>query len=222
MLASTPIPHRFSGRLGGAALVVGLHAVVLALVLAAGSGRVVLTAPQQPVQVRLLAAQPTASQPLPPPLPPAPRPIAPPPVAIALPELPPLPLSAGPTMAPQAAAPAEPAPSPVPRVDRSADGEREPAEAAPVFVEQIAYARFDPPPYPALSRRLGEQGLVLLQVLIDEEGRPVRVDVHRSSGYARLDQAALEAVRRARFYPHRQGERPRAAIALVPVRFELT
>ncbi len=226
MLASTPVPHRFSGPLGGAALAVGLHAVVLALVLAAGGGRVVLTAPQQPVQVRLLPAQPTASQPLPPALALAPRLIAPPPVAIPLPELPPLALAPEPavhhveTAAPHALAPS--AAAPAAGADGSAGGESARAAAAPAVVERIAYAHFEPPAYPPLSRRLGEQGLVLLQVLIDEDGRPVRVDVHRSSGYARLDHAALEAVRRARFHPHREGDRPRAAIALVPVRFELT
>jgi protein TonB len=64
------------------------------------------------------------------------------------------------------------------------------------------------PVYPPMSRRLGEQGVVVLRVLIDANGRAVDLQVQRSSGSARLDQAALEAIREWRFIPARRGGKP--------------
>ena len=64
------------------------------------------------------------------------------------------------------------------------------------------------PLYPPMSRRLGEQGVVVLRILIDANGRAVDVQVQRSSGSARLDQAALEAIREWRFIPARRGGKP--------------
>ncbi len=55
------------------------------------------------------------------------------------------------------------------------------------------------PGYPPASRRLGEQGAVMLRVLVDERGRPADIIVATSSGYPGLDDAAVEAVRRWRF-----------------------
>ncbi|MCS6944015.1 MAG: TonB family protein [Sutterellaceae bacterium] len=204
-------------------LVGALHVLAAAVVLAA-TGMRELIAPPRPVEVRLIdAPQPPRSDP-PKPIPTAPKAVAPA-ATVPLPEVPPMAPPEEPAIAAAAApVPADPAPTaPAPVGSLGSAGEPAPAAAAPpVLVEQVAYAHFVPPQYPAVSRRLGEQGLVVLRVLIDEEGRPVAVDVHQSSGFARLDQAAAEAVRRARFRPHREGDRPRAAIALVPVRFELT
>jgi protein TonB len=56
--------------------------------------------------------------------------------------------------------------------------------------------------YPRVSRELGEQGSVLLRVLVDERGRPTDIQVVKSSGYPRLDQQAVQAMRAARFKPH--------------------
>jgi len=57
------------------------------------------------------------------------------------------------------------------------------------------------PDYPAASRRLGESGTVLLRVVVDTQGRPKRIALQRSSGFARLDEQALAAMRQARFAP---------------------
>ncbi|WP_019373781.1 energy transducer TonB, partial [Melaminivora alkalimesophila] len=46
------------------------------------------------------------------------------------------------------------------------------------------------PQYPAVSRRLGEQGVVLLNVLIGTDGRPQKVEIKQSSGFDRLDRQA--------------------------------
>ena len=51
------------------------------------------------------------------------------------------------------------------------------------------------PAYPPASRRAGEEGTVRLKVLVDEKGRPRDVAVATSSGFARLDEAAIQAVR---------------------------
>lgn len=77
------------------------------------------------------------------------------------------------------------------------------------------------PAYPALSRRLGEQGQVLLQVDVGTDGRAHEVAVNRSSGYPRLDHAALETVRRWTFIPARLGRLAIAASVLVPISFSL-
>lgn len=84
-----------------------------------------------------------------------------------------------------------------------------------------AYLENPPPAYPAISRRLGEQGKVLLRVLVSADGRAERVELKGSSGSTRLDRAALDAVRQWRFVPARQGEKTLAAWVLVPISFQL-
>jgi protein TonB len=71
-----------------------------------------------------------------------------------------------------------------------------------------------------MSRRLGEQGTVMLRVLVSEQGRPERVEIVQSSGSARLDEAARLAVQRAQFKPYSEGGAPAAMYATVPVTFE--
>ena len=58
-----------------------------------------------------------------------------------------------------------------------------------------------PPSYPKLSLRLGEQGRTLLLVELDEQGRVVNVSVKTGSGYSRLDEAAVNAVKSWRCAP---------------------
>lgn len=77
------------------------------------------------------------------------------------------------------------------------------------------------PAYPRLSRRLGEQGKVWLLVRVDADGRPESVAVERPSGHARLDAAALAAVRGWRFVPARRAGRAVAAEVRVPIKFAL-
>jgi protein TonB len=77
------------------------------------------------------------------------------------------------------------------------------------------------PIYPATSRRLGEEGVVRLKVLVDERGRPHDVVVASSSGFPRLDQAAVDAVRRWRFEPATDGNRAVSAWGAVSIRFKL-
>lgn len=77
------------------------------------------------------------------------------------------------------------------------------------------------PPYPAISRRLSEQGRVLLRVHVDAEGRAGEVQLHTSSGSPRLDQSALDTVRRWKFVAARLGQQAVAAWVLIPIAFTL-
>jgi protein TonB len=88
-------------------------------------------------------------------------------------------------------------------------------------MSNVAYLVQPSPHYPPESRRIHEQGLVVLRVLIDEAGHAKLVEVYRSSGHPRLDEAARNAVSRAVFKPFMDGGVARACAAMVPVEFSL-
>ena len=96
---------------------------------------------------------------------------------------------------------------------------------APVALTPAAfnadYLENPPPAYPALSRRLGEQGRVILRVLVNAAGSADEVQIRSSSGHPRLDQAARDTVRGWKFVPAKRGEQPVAAWVLVPISFRL-
>ncbi len=94
-----------------------------------------------------------------------------------------------------------------------------PAPAAPRVISDVAYVEAPQPRYPAESRRSGEEGLVVLRVLINELGRAARVDIERSSGHSRLDEAARLAVQRALFRPYVENGVARMAMATIPIEF---
>lgn len=101
-----------------------------------------------------------------------------------------------------------------------------PAESAkPASLEapnfNAAYLHNPAPRYPAVSRRLGEEGRVLLRVEVTEQGSPASVSLHASCGSSRLDQAALEAVRQWRFVPAKRDGRNVNAVVIVPVKFSI-
>lgn len=77
------------------------------------------------------------------------------------------------------------------------------------------------PVYPALARRLGEQGRVLLRVHVAADGLPLDVELQTGSGSPRLDQAAIDTVRRWKFVPARLGGEAIVATVLVPIVFSL-
>jgi len=78
-----------------------------------------------------------------------------------------------------------------------------------------------PPLYPALSRRIGEQGKVVLRVLVSARGSAEKIELRASSGSSRLDQAAQDSVKHWRFAPARQGEQAVDAWVLIPITFSL-
>ncbi len=77
------------------------------------------------------------------------------------------------------------------------------------------------PAYPPQSRRLNEQGKVVVRVFIGADGLPQKAQVHQSSGYDRLDQAALATVLKWRYVPGRRGGTPEAMWFNVPINFVL-
>lgn len=98
---------------------------------------------------------------------------------------------------------------------------RHEGRSAPKWVSAVEYVREPAPRYPPQSRRLREQGLVVLRVLIDEQGNARSIDIESSSGHQRLDHAAREAIERAAFRPYLEDGTPRRALVLIPVEFAL-
>jgi protein TonB len=83
------------------------------------------------------------------------------------------------------------------------------------------YLQNPAPPYPVMSKRLGEQGTVILHVLIGTEGMAQKAELKQSSGYERLDQVALKTVKDWRFVPGKRGGIPEAMWFDLPIKFEL-
>lgn len=77
------------------------------------------------------------------------------------------------------------------------------------------------PPYPALSRRLREQGKVVVRTLIGTDGRAQDAQLEQSSGFERLDQAALKAAREWRYVPGKRDGVPQTMWFNVPFTFQL-
>ena len=175
-----------------------------------------VTPPSLEVVAELLAPAPVAIAPTPAPAPrprPAPAP-APAPVPSDT-----QPAPAEPPSAPVAAAAAAPAPAPAPAAAPA------PAVAAAPAVElpssNAAYLQNPPPPYPPASRRLHEQGKVIVHVLIGADGHAQDAQLKQSSGYDRLDAAAIQTVRTWRYVPGKRAGVPTAMWFDVPLNFIL-
>ena len=67
------------------------------------------------------------------------------------------------------------------------------------------YLQNPSPAYPSISRRLNEQGRTTVRVLIGADGQPQRAEIGKSSGFSRLDDAALATVMRWRYVPGKRG-----------------
>ncbi|WP_430433728.1 energy transducer TonB [Methyloversatilis sp.] len=130
------------------------------------------------------------------------------------------------TVAPQPPAPPEPVAIDAPPVSEPSPA---PVTAAPAVAPppvtppkfNVAYLQNPRPAYPPMSKRLGEAGRVMLRVMVNVNGLPTNVEVRKSSGFPRLDEAALEAVRKWKFVPARRGEEPVAGLADIPIDFGL-
>lgn len=151
------------------------------------------TPPTPPVQKKAVAKAPV--QPAPQPLAitdPTPSPNAP--TGVVTPPLPPAPVAVAPV--------APPAPPAVQLPSSDAD-----------------YLHNPKPPYPAISRRLGEQGKVMVRVLVGVDGKVKKSEVLKSSGFDRLDQGAVNGVLNWRFVPDKRGGVPQEMWVEVPVIF---
>ncbi len=95
------------------------------------------------------------------------------------------------------------------------------APAMPKLISGVSYINAPRPVYPPLDARMGNEGTVTLRVLINEKGRAEKVEVQKSSGSLRMDDAARDAVMRALFKPYLEDGRPAPAFAIVPINFTL-
>ncbi len=77
------------------------------------------------------------------------------------------------------------------------------------------------PPYPAISKKLREQGLVLLKACISANGAIDSLDLKQGSGYPRLDQVAIQTVKQWKFIPAKKGGTPIPMCYELPVKFIL-
>jgi periplasmic protein TonB len=102
-----------------------------------------------------------------------------------------------------------------------------PVQSPPLVAEPktissgVEYIRAPKPVYPALSRRMREQGRAVVRVLVDKNGLPENATIAQSAGSARLDEAARQAVLSAVFKPLLENGLPVPVYALVPIRFQL-
>ena len=92
---------------------------------------------------------------------------------------------------------------------------------AEASVEKPRYTRTPSPIYPRTARTRGQEGVVLLSVKVLANGRTDQILVKKSSGYALLDRAALDAVRFWRFEPAKRSQIPLTMIVDIPIRFSL-
>ena len=77
------------------------------------------------------------------------------------------------------------------------------------------------PRYPYLSRANGEEGKVILQVVVDKYGLASEITIIQSSGYRRLDKAATKAVKKWKFQPALKGGFKVQGVVQVPISFVL-
>lgn len=154
-----------------------LHALLL-WAIASGLARQVVKMADNTVEAVLLSDTPAPAAP----------PKAPPPKAPTPP--PPLPSTTAPAITTPAAPAAAPAATPAPAA---------PAVRTGAAIQPGAYCA--KPDYPSASRRLEEEGTVALKFLIDTDGKVLKTEVEKSSGYPRLDEASRNALSKCQFRP---------------------
>jgi protein TonB len=98
-----------------------------------------------------------------------------------------------------------------------------PAPTGPVKVSDLGsrMIAMTPPRYPMESRRRKEQGTVVLSLLVGIDGAVSQINLTHSSGFDRLDKAALEAVRKWRWSPTIRNGDPVAVRGTVDIPFIL-
>lgn len=221
-----------ASRAAGLALVVAAHASALGWLWHSSPVRDDL---RELATVMVSFVQPEVRQP-PKPEPPTPKPRVEPvkPKAVRAPEPPPVlavPQEVPAPELPTVEHPVVKAPEPVLPVESPVNKAPEsmpamaslPAPPAPVTPPRFNadYLTNPAPEYPRLSRRLGEEGRVLLRVFVTAEGLPSKVEVKTSSGFPRLDESAVQTVWHWKFVPARQADQPVAAWVLIPINFSL-
>ena len=178
-----------------------------------------------PAQVLVEVYSPQEDKPAPPP--PAPKPVK----TQLTPVAPPTPLAVN-TPAPQPSeitlAPVAPSPlvtSGEKALSNTSATATTAAPPAPPKVElpssDADYLNNPKPPYPPLSKRMGEQGKVVIRTLIGTDGTALEASIFKSSGFDRLDQAALATARKWRYLPGKRAGIAEAMWFNVPFTFVL-
>ena len=190
-----------------AAGILVVHAAVVGVLLTVGPRTSLSSPPSRPVEVRFVAMPEMQKQWTPPEVKAV--------VAAIVAPMPEVPLIEIPVAPPSERAITAPARTTVASPPVSDAG-------APRLISSVEYVREPIPRYPPKSRKLREQGMVVLRVLIDEQGTACSIEIETSSGSVRLDHAAREAVQRAAFRPYVEDGLPRRAFVLIPIEFSLS
>jgi protein TonB len=106
-------------------------------------------------------------------------------------------------------------------ITRTGSGNEVKAEPPAPQTVAVRLLSSNEPLYPSLSRMKEEEGVVTVRITISAYGTILDVQVERSSGYPRLDDAAMKSVRAWRFAPAKRGSEAIVGTALVPVKFSL-
>ena len=93
--------------------------------------------------------------------------------------------------------------------------------SAPIVVQNVAYVdkKICTPKYPRVSRKRGERGRVLVRVFINRDGSSEKVEIEQSSGFDRLDRAAMDSAKKCRFIPAKRNGKPVKTLATIPYTF---
>jgi periplasmic protein TonB len=208
-------PARNSKRTLAFVLVVIIHMFFFWL-LASGLGAKVVEVVMGPVETKIIEEKPDEDKPPPPPpeMDQPPPYVPPPEISIEVPT------ETGPTTAITNVTSERPVAAPAP-VAAPKPVEHEVTKTLPST--QGKGARITQPEYPPASRRAGEAGTVTLQALVQADGRPSEVKVVKSSGFEKLDEAAVKEVQRNwRFVPGKEDGKPVAMWHTFAVTFRLT
>jgi protein TonB len=216
--ASVPIRYR-PLKAASMATVVAAHVAALGFALFWVHQAVT---PPEPVVMSVSFITPPEPVKAPEPVPPAP----PPPQPVLKPK--PKPVIASTRTTPEPDAIVAPPPVDDPTPEAAAPVQAYSAAAEPTPPGQPEPPRYDmsylsnpQPGYPAMSKKMHEEGTVVLRVHVSAGGEALDVDVAKSSGSGRLDDAALRAVRKWKFVPSKRGDTPVDGIAMVPLVFSL-
>lgn len=218
---AAPLFKRLHARFGPIAAVVAVHALLFYLISSGLLARVAEVALPQVVDVTFVASEPEPPAPTPPAIP---KTVTlaqlPPPVAVPVPVIEVARTPDAITLPAPAPAPAT-APAAQPRIAVASAPAPAPQSGPKTISSGVEYIQPPQPVYPSQSRRMGEQGKVVLRVLVNEQGKPDQVLVQHSSGSSRLDEAGRQAALRALFKPHLEDGRPVAVFVIVPLNFQL-
>ena len=93
--------------------------------------------------------------------------------------------------------------------------------SVPIVVQNVAYVdkKICTPKYPRVSRKRGERGKVLVRVFINRDGSSEKVEIEQSSGFNRLDKAAMDSAKKCRFVPAKRNGKPVKTLATIPYTF---